>query len=111
MFKMHPQFSILVCLIQIYIVSLGANLILAIRNGEKGVKALEEIRLVQKQASVQIKILDVSEFSSIRNFVEEIKQEYNKIDVLINNAGVIGNKSANPVDENEAIFSTNYLGI
>lgn len=55
--------------------------------------------------------MDVSEFSSIRNFVEEIKQEYNKIDVLINNAGVIGNKSANPVDENEAIFSTNYLGI
>ncbi|CAG9864139.1 unnamed protein product [Phyllotreta striolata] len=85
----------------------GANVILAVRNVEKGLKALNEIRETNKTASVQIKLVDISDLASIRNFAEGIKNEHDKIDVLINNAGIIGSKAQ---DEYEPVFTTNYLG-
>ncbi|KAG5893123.1 hypothetical protein JTB14_034144 [Gonioctena quinquepunctata] len=88
----------------------GANLILAIRNAEKGAKALEKIKLLKNDANVIIKLLDVSDFSSIRNFVDQMRNEYEKIDILINNAGTISPLPKRTADGNELTYVTNYLG-
>ncbi|XP_056641126.1 retinol dehydrogenase 13-like [Diorhabda sublineata] len=88
----------------------GANLILAVRNGERGLKAFEKIRQIKNDVKIQVKLLDVSEFTSIRNFVEQIRDEYEKVDVLINNAGIICDKSKSASEITDITFSTNYLG-
>nr|XP_023025612.1 retinol dehydrogenase 13-like [Leptinotarsa decemlineata] len=88
----------------------GANLILAIRNAEKGAKALDDIKMIKSDANVIIKILDVSDFCSIRNFVEQLKNEYDKIDILINNAGTICQPPRKTAEGNELTYVTNYLG-
>lgn len=89
---------------------LGGIIILAIRNAKKGVVAIDKIKTVAKKATVIIKLVDISEFGCIRNFVEDIKQEYKKIDVLINNAATISPKFQQTLDGNEVTFVTNYLG-
>lgn len=88
----------------------GGNIILAVRNAEKGKRAIEYIKTLTPAANVVIKLLDVSEFSSIRDFADQIKKEYNKIDVLINNAGIIFHPYKKTSDGNELTFVTNYLG-
>lgn len=90
---------------------LGAYIILAVRNAEKGKHALEEIRSIHKYAVVTVKLLDISDISSIRNFVDQIQTECDKIDVLINNAGVIYQPYVKTVDGNELTLVTNYLGM
>lgn len=90
---------------------LGAHIILAIRNAEKGKHALEEIRSIHKNAAVAVKLLDISDISSIKNFVDQIQTEFDKIDVLINNAGVIYQPYVKTVDGNELTLVTNYLGM
>ncbi|VEN57281.1 unnamed protein product [Callosobruchus maculatus] len=88
----------------------GANIILAIRNAEKGAKAIEEIKKFHQKAKVTMKILDMSEFSSIRCFAQQIIDEYEKIDILINNAGIIFHPYKKTSEGNELTFVTNYLG-
>lgn len=88
----------------------GGNIILAVRNAEKGKRAIERIKTITPAANVVIKLLDVSEFSSIRNFTDQIKKEYGKIDVIINNAGIIFHPYKKTSDGNELTFVTNYLG-
>ncbi|XP_018575648.1 retinol dehydrogenase 13-like [Anoplophora glabripennis] len=88
----------------------GGNIILAVRNAEKGRRAIERIKMLTPKANVVIKLLDVSEFSSIRDFADQIIKEYNRIDVLINNAGIIFHPYKKTSDGNELTFVTNYLG-
>ncbi|CAG9838444.1 unnamed protein product [Diabrotica balteata] len=95
------------------LVKRGATVILAVRNGEKGLRALERIKWINSDAKIQVKLLDVSEFSSIRNFVDQINDEYAKIDILINNAGIIrdNSKEIGKFGGNGGdTFLTNYLG-
>lgn len=73
-------------------------------------KAFEKVRQIKRDIKIQVKLLDVSEFTSIRNFVEQIKDEYEKVDVLINNAGIICDTSKSTSEINDITFSTNYLG-
>ncbi|KAJ8930538.1 hypothetical protein NQ314_016651 [Rhamnusium bicolor] len=88
----------------------GANIILAVRNADKGRNAIEQIKMLAPRANIVIKLLDTSEFSSIRDFADQIKNEYGKIDVLINNAGIIFHPYKKTTDGNELTFVTNYLG-
>lgn len=81
------------------------------RNAEKGKNALKEIKSVNPNANVVVKILDMAEFSNIRDFVKQIFEEYEKIDILINNAGTISQPYKKTADGNEVTFVTNYLGM
>ncbi|XP_050311562.1 retinol dehydrogenase 12-like [Anthonomus grandis grandis] len=81
----------------------GAKVILAVRSKEKGLEASEAIKRAHKEAQVTVKLLDISEVSSIKTFAEEIKKEHETIDVLINNAGIIHR----PFKET---LMVNYLG-
>ncbi|KAJ8962534.1 hypothetical protein NQ318_000926 [Aromia moschata] len=88
----------------------GAHVILAIRNAEKGRKAMEQIKKLTPGAQVVVKLLDMSDFSCIRDFADQIRNEYVKIDVLVNNAGIISHPHRKTVNGNELTFVTNYLG-
>ena len=54
--------------------------------------------------------LDVSNLTSIYNFVQEIKNKFQKIDILMNNAGCMPLKFDWTEDEYDSNFVTNYIG-
>lgn len=85
-------------------------MILACRNAVKGKKALDEIRSFCPDAKVVVKMLDVSSLSSIADFCKEIEAEYSRVDILINNAGIIFHPFQKTTEGHELTTATNYLG-
>lgn len=83
---------------------------MAIRNVKKGIKAIEQIKLIDPKANVIVKLLDLSLFESIRSFADDVKNDFEKIDILINNAATISKNFEMTSDGNELTMVTNYLG-
>lgn len=71
---------------------------------------MDEIRNECPGAEVVVKLLDVSQVSSIADFVKEIEAEYTQIDILINNAGIIFHPFQKTSEGHELTMATNYLG-
>lgn len=90
---------------------LGANIILTCRDHQKGQDAKKEIIGIVPTASIDVKLLDVSIMANVRKFVDEISLQYNKIDVLINNAAAIFQPYKKTVEGFETTLATNYLGM
>ncbi len=98
----------------------GWDVILACRSKDKALIAMSRIndyntesnddRRSRGKAIVLEPVLDLSDFESIRNYADFLKSEYDKIDVLINNAGLntSGRSPGNP--ELDLMFQSNYLG-
>ena len=88
---------------------LGATVVLVCRNKEKGNKTLEEIKSETGNDKISLLIADLSSQKSIRDLVDSFKTKYDKLDVLINNAGVIHNKRTLTEDGIETTFAVNHL--
>ncbi|MDO9497751.1 MAG: oxidoreductase [Nocardioides sp.] len=79
----------------------GAEVVLAVRNRAKG-----EAAAAQMRGSVEVRALDVADLSSVRAFAADIGH----VDVLINNAGILGVPQGRSPDGVELHFATNHLG-
>ncbi len=88
----------------------GATVIMACRNLEKANKAKEEILNEVNDAKLDIILLDLSDFNSIDNFNKELRSKYNKIDYLVNNAGVYFMPRITTKQGYEITMGTNYIG-
>ncbi|KAI4468880.1 phosphatidylinositol-glycan biosynthesis class f protein-related [Holotrichia oblita] len=88
----------------------GATLILTCRDYEKGQKAADKIKRNTRDAKIDLKLLDISEMANVRRFAMLIKKYYNRIDVLINNAGIIFQPKITTSEGFELTLATNYLG-
>lgn len=88
----------------------NAKIIMGCRNIETGKTAQEEIRSQSGNENVVLKNLDLSSLESVRKFAEEVRKEEEKIDLLINNAGVMGIEFGTTVDGYEKQFAINHLG-
>jgi NAD(P)-dependent dehydrogenase (short-subunit alcohol dehydrogenase family) len=89
---------------------MGANVVMVVRNKERGEKAQKEIVKQSGNNSVDLMICDLSSMESIRHFAEEFKKKYKRLDVLINNAGAVFNKREVTPEGFERTFAVNYLG-
>ena len=89
---------------------MGANVVMVVRNRERGEKALREIIRQTGNNSVDLIICDLSSMSSIRRFAEEFKNRYKRLDVLVNNAGAMFNKREVTPEGFERTLAVNYLG-
>jgi NAD(P)-dependent dehydrogenase (short-subunit alcohol dehydrogenase family) len=91
---------------------LGAEVILACRDIEKGNEVAKEIerRTVSKKAVVMQ--VDTSSQESIRRLAREFKNRYDRLNVLVNNAAVSRGRlpKVNSPDGIELTFATNVLG-
>ena len=87
-----------------------ANVIIAVRNLEKGKKAKEKIIAQNKDAKVGIMKIDLSDLSSVKTFVEEFKNKFEKLDILINNAGVMIPPYSKTKGGFELQMGTNHFG-
>ncbi|RLN50605.1 hypothetical protein BBJ29_002631 [Phytophthora kernoviae] len=92
----------------------GAHVVLACRNELKGTETETKLRAQltnePNSGTFQFMKLDVSDLSSVKMFVAEFMKTHNRLDLLINNAGVMGGSYALTVDGYERLFATNHLG-
>lgn len=88
----------------------NAEVIIAVRNLDKGNAAAAKIVAQNKNADVKVMRLDLADLSSVKGFAEEFKSKYSRLDRLINNAGVMIPPYSKTADGFELQFGTNHLG-
>lgn len=88
----------------------GAQTILACRSMDKAEAALTEIQAEIPNASAEIMPLDLANQASIHKFAKEFKATYDRLDVLVNNAGIMMVPYGTTADGFENQFGTNHLG-
>ncbi|MEU9784662.1 oxidoreductase [Streptomyces phaeochromogenes] len=88
----------------------GASMVLAVRDTGKGEHAAEEIALAAPTARVRVQQLDLSSLASVRAAAEELRSTCPRIDMLINNAGLLYTPHRTTADGHELQFGTNHLG-
>lgn len=91
--------------------SKGANIIMAVRNLQKGEEAVAKITKENSSAKLNLMCLDLGDFNSIRKFSAELYSKYSQLHVLVNNAGIMSPpKRESTKQDFEIQFGTNHLG-
>lgn len=88
----------------------GAHVVLAVRNLDKGKDAAARIVARSPHADVALAELDLTSLASVRAAAEQLRAAHDRIDLLINNAGVMYTPKSNTKDGFELQFGTNHLG-
>lgn len=88
----------------------GAKVVMACRSISKGATAKNSILEENKWADLEVMELDLTRLSSIRNFGEHFKAQYDGLDILINNAGIMMTPFKLTEDAFEQQMATNHLG-
>jgi NAD(P)-dependent dehydrogenase (short-subunit alcohol dehydrogenase family) len=88
----------------------GAEVIIACRDTGKGERALATIRAAVPGAHAEVQQLDLADLSSVKAFAARLGETHERIDLLINNAGVMALPRRTTVDGFESQLATNHLG-
>ena len=88
----------------------GAHTVITARSEERGGQALADIRRESGSDQVDLVVFDLGDLSSVRLGAEEILRRCPRIDVLVNNAGLVRSERRETVDGYEATFGINHLG-
>ena len=86
------------------------KVIMACRNLEKAKEARQQILNWHGNAKLEIQELDLASLESVRSFVSEFRSKNEKLDLLINNAGVMMPPYQRTEDDFELQLGVNYLG-
>jgi NAD(P)-dependent dehydrogenase (short-subunit alcohol dehydrogenase family) len=86
-----------------------AHVIMACRNAEKGKKALRDLKNEYHDASAELRIVDMSNKSSVKAFSAGIMNDFTRVDILVNNAGIMLTESS-MVDGADITLATNAFG-
>lgn len=88
----------------------GATVVLACRDVGKGEAARDDIARATGRGDVEVIALDLGSKASIRAFGEELRAKHDRLDVLVNNAGVWQRSRSTTKDGLEATFGVNHVG-
>jgi NAD(P)-dependent dehydrogenase (short-subunit alcohol dehydrogenase family) len=88
----------------------GAHVVFTVRSEEKGATAAEAIRASVPDASLEFAILDLASLESVRAFAEWFLATHDRLDILINNAGVMFTPLGRTTEGFELQLGTNHLG-
>lgn len=87
-----------------------ARVILACRSKERGMAAVKKIIAATGNQEVELMLLDLSSFSSVKAFAREVTDTVDKVDILVNNAGIgpqVGDKLSQ--DGYDNVLQTNHF--
>ncbi|MGP4074790.1 SDR family oxidoreductase [Halobacillus sp. K22] len=84
--------------------------IMLCRNEQRGKEALQTAKQQSKRDHVELMLCDLGSLESIRGFAEQFHKRFSKLDVLINNAGVVTTKRTTTADGFESMLGINHLG-
>jgi NAD(P)-dependent dehydrogenase (short-subunit alcohol dehydrogenase family) len=88
----------------------GAVVVMLCRSKERGEAALKEVKELSGSSNVELMTCDLGSIKSIENFCMEFKKKYNRLNVLVNNAGVILPGWHQTAEGYELQFGVNHLG-
>lgn len=88
----------------------GAQVAMLARNPQANLEAAERIRSLVPDADLSTHQLDLGDLASVEQFAAEAADQFERVDVLINNAGVMCCPFARTADGFEMQFGTNHLG-
>ncbi len=88
---------------------MGGTIILACRDSTRGENARREIIEASRNPEITLMLVDLSSQESIRSFAESFKQNFSRLHVLVNNAGIYTSRRVVTIDRLESTFSINYL--
>src|SRR6266436_514915 len=88
----------------------GASVVLAVRDTDKGKRAAARIAGTAPGADVMVQPLDLASLDSVRAAADELRARHPRIDLLVNNAGVMFTPRQATRDGFELQFGTNHLG-
>lgn len=92
----------------IELAKLDFEIIMLVRDSDKSRMAYDEIRKASN-GRVVLKYIDLSSIESIKKVSNELKSQYKKIDILINNAGLIKRNFQKTEDDFEMTIAVNYI--
>ena len=87
---------------------LGAHVVLACRSEARGQAALAELSAVPGRSLTLLRI-DLADFSSVRAFAAAFSARFDRLDALVNNAGMLGRKRQLTADGYEMQLQVNFL--
>ena len=88
----------------------GAKVYVACRNEEKGLDAIERMKVISDGGELVYGRLDLASLSSVKEFAEKVIATENRLDLLVNNAGVMIPPPSKSEDGFELQFGVNFIG-
>lgn len=88
----------------------GASVVLACRNVTKGEEARALILEASPNAKIDVRALDLMDLSSVRTFADQFNKEFDRLDILLNNAGIMMPPYQLTKDGLESQQGTNHFG-
>lgn len=88
----------------------GAATVITSRHEERGREAVADIRRLSGSDEVDLVVFDLADLASVRRGAEQVLDRCPRIDVLVNNAGLVQSERTETVDGFEATFGINHLG-
>ena len=89
---------------------LGATLVMVSRDRQRGESARIEVEQQTGNGTVELLVADLSSQESIRQLVKDFEGRHDRLDMLINNAGMTSATRTETADGLETVFATNHLG-
>jgi NAD(P)-dependent dehydrogenase (short-subunit alcohol dehydrogenase family) len=88
----------------------GARVVIVARNADKGRAALAEVAAASRGGEPELIVADLSSQEQVRRAASELKARHDRLDVLVNNAGVFVPERHTTIDGLEETFALNHLG-
>lgn len=88
----------------------GAKVYVACRNEEKGLDAIERMKAISDGGELVYGRLDLASLSSVKDFAKKIIATESRLDLLVNNAGVMIPPPSRSEDGFELQFGVNFIG-
>ena len=92
-----------------FILEKGGTVIMCCRDLLKGKRAKEELLKLNPPGNIKLLELDLSDLTKVKNFAELVKNKFNYLDVLINNAGIMAPPKTFSEQGFEIQFAVNHL--
>jgi retinol dehydrogenase 12 len=89
---------------------MGATVVMVCRDRARGEAAQSEIKQSTGNDAVELMVCDLASQASIRQFAADFKKRHDRLDVLLNNAGVLLRERSLNEDGIESTFAVNHLG-
>ncbi len=89
---------------------MGATIVLACRNPKMAEVAAAEVRATTGSDDVHVSDLDLADLASVRQCADDLRRRWDRIDVLVNNAGGIWSSRSETAQGLEQTFGVNYVG-
>jgi retinol dehydrogenase 14 len=89
---------------------MGARVLMVCRDSERGAQARGAVAKVASGAVPELLLADMSSQRAVRALADDVRERFDRVDVLINNAGGIFAKREFTADGIERTFATNHLG-